>query len=183
MIDLILTGLYAAAVVGAVFVLCLAAWTDFMSMRISNTLTLALGALFIPAYLAAAGLGWGVFQSWQAHGLGLALMLAVTFIMFLLNVWGGGDSKLATAIALWIGVKGFFVFLLVMAVMGFVLSLVVYAQKWIPKEWAMADESWFGQLRQGQRILPYGIALVVGALAAFHYLGYFDLLSLIQSVG
>lgn len=181
--DVVLTGFYAAALAGAVFVLLHAAWTDFKTMTIPNLHTVTLGVLFFPACGAAYFLGWDVFQGWQAHLIGLGVMLGVTFVMFLMGVWGAGDSKLASAIALWIGIEGFFVFLLGMAIMGLVLSLAVYGRRWIPPGWNAGPESWVGHLRKDEKVLPYGIALVVGGLMAFQHLGYFDLLSLIQSVG
>ncbi len=166
--------IYTCSVLAALGCLLWACKTDLFSMTIPNRIPLLLVGLFIPAYLSGAGEG---FLHWKAHLAAVAMMFAVTFIMFALKVWGAGDSKLATAIALWIGLKGLATFLTVMALSG--LGLVAFSfviRKIKFKPGLFPEQSWMARLQAGEKSLPYGIAIVVGGLAAFIDRGYFDLL-------
>lgn len=131
-----------------------------------------LAVLFIPAFLSGAGDG---FLSWKVHLAAAGFMLVATFFMFVLKAWGAGDSKLATAIALWIGLKGLATFLTVMALSGLGLVAISFAIRFRPwKLGIFPEHSWIARLQAGEKNLPYGIAIALGGLAAFAERGYFN---------
>lgn len=163
--------------------------SDFLTMTIPNGFSFGLVALFLPAWgLDAVLVSNGqpaVMSTLQAHLWAFGGILVLSVPMFYLGVWGGGDAKLAAAIGLWVGLKGLFMFLGVMAVFGLVLVLGLYGIKKlegrIPLKWRSAG-SWPAQVCSGSRILPYGIALSIGGLWAMGWLGYFDLFLLFKGV-
>ncbi len=56
---------------------------------------------------------------------------AVCFILFVLNIMGGGDAKLLTALALWFGLTpSLLVFLVNVAFAGGILTLLILAIRW-----------------------------------------------------
>ncbi|MGZ9097377.1 MAG: A24 family peptidase [Micavibrio sp.] len=174
------TGVYGLAFLAALVVLLGACICDFRTMTIPNSLPLAVAVAFVIAYGASLGMdhagGAGVFAPVKVHALAFIALFAVTFLMFVLRIWGAGDSKLATSIGLWVGFKGIIPFLLVMSVVGVVLVLA----SWIIRRTtfsvaAFGPESWPVRSRDGQGVIPYGIAIAAGAVAAFFELGYFNI--------
>jgi len=130
-------------------VLIVAAVIDVRTFTISNrlNLTVALGA---PLYWASIAL-----VPWP----GVAVQLAAGGIVFLLlagafhaGMMGGGDVKLASALALWFSPAGTVRFLVLMSLAGGVLTLVLVA-------WHRAKR------REGRPEIPYGVAIAFGALA------------------
>ena len=130
-------------------VLIVAAVIDVRTFTISNrlNLTVALGA---PLYWASIAL-----VPWP----GIAVQLAAGGIVFLLlagafyaGMMGGGDVKLASALALWFSPAGTVRFLVLMSLAGGVLTLVLVA-------WHRAKR------REGRPEIPYGVAIAFGALA------------------
>jgi prepilin peptidase CpaA len=173
-------GVYSLAFLAALVVLIWACISDFRTMTIPNILPLGLTAAFVVAYGASLGMeytgGDGVFASVGVHALAFLALFAMTFLMFVLRIWGAGDSKLATAIGLWVGIKGIMPFLLVMSLVGVVLVLASWAiRRTTFSVAAFGPESWPVRSRDGQGVVPYGIAIAAGAVAAFFELGYFNI--------
>jgi prepilin peptidase CpaA len=100
--------------------LLLAAFYDLKSFRIPNALV-AVMALLYPA--AAFLLGHG--SAIPAHLLAAAVVLAASLPLFVFRLMGGGDVKLLSAAALWLGGAPLLDFLLVTAVLGGVFALVL----------------------------------------------------------
>jgi prepilin peptidase CpaA len=139
--ELLLIALAAILVVAAVI--------DVRTFTISNRLnaTVALGA---PLYwLSIAMTPWP----------GMAVQLAAGAIVFVLlagafyaGMMGGGDVKLAAALALWFSPAGTLKFLVFMSLAGGALTVVLLA-------WHRA------QRREGRPEIPYGVAIAFGGLA------------------
>lgn len=150
------------------------AWSDFSRLQIPNLYAACVGAAFIPAFLALSIFAPDafVFGSWKSHlGAGL-VVFAITYALFHFNLIGGGDSKLLSVYALWVGFGGLMTLLFTMAVAGGVLGLVTLAlKKWKPVKKTIKG-SWFAKAQSGQEDVPYGIAIFVGALMAFWHSGY-----------
>jgi prepilin peptidase CpaA len=139
--DLLLVALAAILIVAAVI--------DARTFTISNRLnaTVALGA---PLYWLSVSLA-----PWP----GMAVQLAAGGIVFVLlagafyaGMMGGGDVKLAAALALWFPPAGTIKFLVLMSLAGGVLTLGVLA-------WHRAMR------REGRPEVPYGVAIAFGGLA------------------
>jgi prepilin peptidase CpaA len=140
-----------------------AALTDVTSMTIPNWVSGALLLAFFPAAFAT-GLA---LSDVGAHVGVFVAALALAILMFALRWIGGGDAKLMAAVCLWLGLGGVPAFLLWTALAGgvFALSLVL-ARQWLPGAFANGPR-WVGRLLEPKGDIPYGVAICVGALAAF----------------
>ena len=99
-----------------------AAFTDLRSRTIGNKLNIAIAA-GAPLFWFATGLDlWpGV-----ATQIGIAAAtFAVCALFFAIRQMGGGDVKLLTALALWFPPSSFVLLILIMAMLGWVLTLVM----------------------------------------------------------
>lgn len=153
----------------AVFIVTLLSCvSDVRSLRIPNWHSLAVTGCFIPAYAAMPEAFGGIWQHIGAMG----IMFAVSYAMFSFGMMGGGDSKLGTALGLWLGLKGLMPFLFVMAVTGGMIgfvSLLLRKKKLFKKP---LKGSWVEQAQKGRNAIPYGVAISVGAWAAFFHTGF-----------
>ena len=171
MVDVI----YYLCFLTTVIVCGLSAWSDWRGMTIPNKYSAIIIGAFFVAYLSNLALSGGIqYVSYLKINVTAAgIMFAISFLLFVTKVMGAGDSKLATAIALWVGLKGLAPLLVGMALVGALLSLatIVLRKKII---WAKAPEgSWVAQAQAGRNAVPYGIAIVAGAFFAFLKLGMF----------
>jgi prepilin peptidase CpaA len=139
--DLLLLALAATLVVAAVI--------DVRTFTISNRLNAAV-AVGAPLYWLSIAL-----NPWP----GMAIQLAAGGIVFVLlagafyaGMMGGGDVKLASALALWFSPLGTIKFLVLMSIAGGVLTLAVLGWHRMQK-------------REGRPEIPYGVAIAFGALA------------------
>lgn len=102
--------------------LLVAAFTDLKSRTIGNKLNLAIAA-GAPLFWWATGLDLWPGVAWQ---LGIAAAtFAVCTLFFAIRQMGGGDVKLLTALALWFPPTNFVALILIMAMLGWVLTLVM----------------------------------------------------------
>lgn len=125
--------------------LLVAAITDLRRRHIGNWLNASI-ALAAPLYWWASGL-----TLWPevALQLGLALgIFAVLAALFAMKMMGGGDVKLLTALALWIEPTLFLKFLIVMALLGGVLTILCGA-------WHVMRRN------RGRLTIPYGVAIAL----------------------
>jgi prepilin peptidase CpaA len=139
--------------------LVVAAVTDVRTFTISNKLNLAV-ALLAPVYWLAVPLSlWPEVPIQIAGALIVFIFLAAAFYA---GMMGGGDVKLAAAIALWFPPALTIKFLVLMSVAGGVLTLGLLV-------WHRAKH------REGRPEIPYGVAIAFGALAilAQPYLNHF----------
>jgi len=129
--------------------LVVAAVVDVRTFTISNRLN-ATVALLAPLYWLSIAL-----SPWP----GVAVQLAAATTVFVLlaaafyaGMMGGGDVKLAAALALWFPPASIIKFLVFMSLAGGVLTLVIIA-------WHRAKR------REGRPEIPYGVAIAFGGLA------------------
>lgn len=180
---IVFVALYDLAVIAALGLLAYSCVTDFFTMTIPNWVSVGILTAFAVAFTVAGLVGIPAFYGWKAHGAALVLMFVVTFIMFICRVWGAGDSKLASAVALWIGLKGFLTFLVVMSFTGVGLVALYYIFRKSKLNFtALGEQSWPMRIRAGEKTIPYGIAIAFGALWVFLTLGYLDLYNLLQGL-
>lgn len=145
----------------------MACLSDARSLRIPNLYSVAVLAAFGVAYLSAPE----NFQPLWNHFLALAIIFAVTYLMFMAGMMGGGDSKFASALAIWIAAKGVMVFVFWMAVMGGVIGLLTL---WMRKKKPFCNPpagSWMEAAQKGENKIPYGIAISFGTWAALLHSG------------
>jgi prepilin peptidase CpaA len=139
--DLLLLALAAILVVAAV--------VDVRTFTISNRLNVTV-ALLAPVYWASVAL-----SPWP----GIAVQIAAAATVFVLfaaafyaGMMGGGDVKLAAALALWFSPFTTLRFLVLTSLAGGVLTLAVVG-------WHRARK------REGRPEVPYGVAIAAGGIA------------------
>ena len=141
-----------------------AALKDATSFTIPNWISGLLAAAYFPVALAlhlplaVMGVSAGVAVAALVAGMG----------MFAMGWCGGGDAKLFTACALWLGLPGLLPFLAFTGLTGGVLAAgLIAARNGIIGAYASSGPPWLGRLLTVDEDLPYGLAIAVGALAAF----------------
>jgi len=165
----------ASAVTLAIFpVLVIAgALKDVTSFTIPNWLNIALALAFAPAALVAH---FTLGQVGLHLGVGLAFLFA-GMVMFALGWIGGGDAKLFAAAALWLGWPAAVAFLLYTTLAGGGLAVVLLgARKSQLGVLALQGPGWLNRLLEKDGPAPYGVAIAVGALAAFPHSPFLDAL-------
>jgi len=139
--DLLLIGLAA--------ILVFAAAVDVRTFTISNRLNVAV-ALLAPVYWVSVALSpWPGMAIQIAAGASVFALFAAAFYA---GMMGGGDVKLAAALALWFTPAATLRFLVITSLAGGVLTSAVVAWHWARK-------------RQGRPEIPYGVAIAFGGLA------------------
>ena len=134
---------------GLAAILVFAAAVDVRTFTISNKLNLAV-ALLAPLYWLSVAL-----PLWPDVGMHLAVSAGVFVLLagaFYAGMMGGGDVKLAAALALWFSPQSTIKFLVLTSLAGGVLTLGVLA-------WHRAKR------REGRPEIPYGVAIAFGGLA------------------
>ena len=130
-------------------ILVVAAVIDVRTFTISNRLNLTV-ALLAPVYWVSVALSpWPGMAVQVAAAATVFLLLACAFFA---GMMGGGDVKLAAALALWFSPFATIRFLVLMSIAGGVLTLVLLA-------WHHAKR------REGNPEIPYGVAIAFGGLA------------------
>jgi prepilin peptidase CpaA len=142
----------------------LAALKDLSSYTIPNWISGSLALAFAPAALLA-GLPLAQIGIDLAVGVGV---LALAVGLFAFGWIGGGDAKLLAAASLWVGLKGLAPFAFYTALAGGALALALMALRsaWV-RPIAEAGPAWTRRLATPGESAPYGVAIAVGALAAF----------------
>src|SRR3977135_1653977 len=140
-----------------------AAASDFLTMTISNRVSLALAAGFLALALLS---GMGLYDTLAHIGAGAAV-LVVAFACFAMGWVGGGDAKVAAAAALWFGFGHLMNYLLYASLFGGGLTrLRLQFRQW-PLPYALAGQTWLLRLHAKESGIPYGIALAIGALMIY----------------
>jgi prepilin peptidase CpaA len=151
-----------------------AAWSDFLQLIIPNIYVLLIGAVFVPAFALTQFFApdAGFFGSWKNHLFSAGLMFIITYVLFHFKVMGGGDAKLLTAVALWTGVKGLMPMLFMMAIVGGVLGAITLLLNGEKISFKTTKSLWIEKAQQGEKSVPYGIAIFVGTIFGFWHAGY-----------
>jgi prepilin peptidase CpaA len=129
--------------------LVVAAVIDVRTFTISNRLNLAV-ALSAPLYWLSISM-----SPWPDMAIQLAaagIVFAILAAAFYAGMMGGGDVKLAAALALWFSPVGTVKFLVLMSIAGGVLTLVILLWHRLRR-------------REGRPEIPYGVAIAFGGLA------------------
>jgi prepilin peptidase CpaA len=130
-------------------ILVFAAVVDVRTFTISNRLNLTV-ALLAPVYWESVALPlWPGFAVQVTAAAVVFLLLAGAFYA---GMMGGGDVKLAAALALWFPPVGTIKFLVLMSLAGGVLTLLILGWHRLQK-------------REGRPEIPYGVAIAFGGLA------------------
>jgi prepilin peptidase CpaA len=155
----------AAILIVFPFAMAFAGISDLLSMTIQNRVSLILLVSF--AVLAPlTGMPWDVYGLHFAAG---AAVLAVTFLLFATGTMGGGDAKLMTATAVWMGWNMELAsYLLVLSLLGGALTLAIlkYRSSHMAIVYAGRFE-FMHRLAQKNEGVPYGVALGAAGFMVF----------------
>lgn len=143
-------GLLAVLAIALLF----AAGTDLRRREIDNWLNAAI-ALAAPVFWWAGGLALWPDVAWQV-GIALAAF-TVAAGLFAIGQMGGGDVKLIAALALWFPPDAFLQMLIIMAVLGYILTMGIGAFR------VGRDDGGFGSR---DTVLLSAFAVVAGLLIA-----------------
>lgn len=137
---------------------------DATSFTIQNWISLAIVGAFFPAALL---LGLSPAQIGISMAVGAGALVA-GMGMFAAGWIGGGDAKLFAAAGLWLGWPAFATYLLVTGMAGGALAMGLLALRsmWV-RPYVLNGPAWVGRLATPGENVPYGVAIAVGALAAF----------------
>lgn len=152
MLDMLALGVFAA-------LLLVAACSDVATMKIPNWVCIALAAVF-PVVALMAGVPLATIGFHLLWGF---VMLAIGFLLFQINVFGGGDAKLIAAAAVWTGFAAFGPFLLWTALAGGVLALTLLVARHFVKP-AEQRPAFVNRLLKIRGGVPYGVAIMTGGL-------------------
>ena len=129
-------------------ILVIAAVIDVRTFTISNRLNLCVALLALVYWLSVS------LPLWPDAAVQLAAA-AVVFVVFAgafyLGMMGGGDVKLAAALALWFSPPEILKFLVVMSIAGGVLTIVILIAHRL-------------RSKEGRPQIPYGVAIAFGGL-------------------
>jgi prepilin peptidase CpaA len=154
------------ALIFVVFPFCMvfAAVSDMLSMTIANRVSVLLIAVFA-VVAPLTGMDWASFGWHFAAG---ALVLAVTFALFAIGGMGGGDAKLLTATAVWMGFNIHLAeYLVCSAFIGGVLTVAILAYRGSALAVFTGRNMFLRNFADGDRGIPYGVALGLGGLLTF----------------
>lgn len=163
----------------------LAGLSDLRGLTIPNLYSgLILGAFPLCYVLMwVFGVQGEIFPSLWSHLGAAGIIFVISAAMFHFGIMGAADSKLASAYALWLGLGPLPLYLFVMTLVGALLGVVaLYIKKSKPFK-SPKEGSWPAQLQAGKNKVPYGIAIVIGAVYGFYVAGYLSLINLAAAFG
>jgi prepilin peptidase CpaA len=140
-----------------------AASSDFVTMTISNKVSLAL----VAGFLVLAPLTGISLAEFGLHAGAGALVLTVAFTFFAFGWIGGGDAKLAAATALWLGFDHLLTYLIYASLLGGALTLLLIKARLTPLPALLQGRGWAERLHARDGGIPYGIALAIAALLVY----------------
>ena len=144
------------------FLMLYAAFSDMLTMTISNKVSLLLI------------IGFGIFAFYVGmpfdeilwHIAVFSIVLCIGIAMFSFGLLGGGDAKLAASTALWLGSYTYdYIFISTILGAGLGIFLLLIRSKYIPQK--IASIGWVNRLYQDKTGMPYGLALGAGAIIVY----------------
>ncbi len=151
-----------------IFPLCMlaAAVTDAWKFIIPNIVSLVLIPAFIAAF-AVSGLGFDVLLNHVVTGIG---MLVLGMLLWHLGYAGGGDAKLLSAAALWLGWPVYGHALIFVSLFGGLMAIGFLVTRlllrWFPR--VSINIPFLAKIAATKDPkLPYGVAIAAGSLFVF----------------
>ena len=143
--------------------MAVAASSDLLTMTISNRVSLILVGGFFVLALAIGMSGADILWHMGAG----ALILVVAFGCFAMGWIGGGDAKLAAAIALWFGFDHLLAYLLYASLLGGALTFLLIQFRMLPLPQFLVAQEWAERLHREGAGVTYGIPLATAALLIY----------------
>ena len=157
------TILIAASVFFFPAAMALAASMDVVTMTIPNRVCAALAIGYV-ILAFAVGLPAQAILINVSCG---AAVLAAMFAMFAKGWVGGGDAKLAAAIALWLGWGALLDYSLSAAIYGGALTIfILLGRRFVLPVW-LSRHAWIARLHDSKTGVPYGVALAAAGMMIY----------------
>ena len=135
-------------------------WFDITRYIIPNWLV----GLMLVAYPIAVVMSHNNIN-WVMALAGMVLMLFAGYGIFIMKWMGAGDIKLLTACALWVGWNNLMEFIIYVAFIGGVFSIIVLAaRKALPFLPRKPDAAPLPRILHDKAPIPYGVAIAFGLL-------------------
>jgi prepilin peptidase CpaA len=141
----------------------IAMYCDLTRFEIPNLLCIVVALAYLPfAILNETG--------WQDIGLhylvGLAA-LGVGFLLFILGVFGGGDSKFIAAVILWFDIGDILPFIFYTTIFGGLLAILFIGFRSLPLPKSWRAHAVIAKLHSKKSGLPYALAIGGGGLVIY----------------
>jgi prepilin peptidase CpaA len=140
-----------------------AAFSDLFTMTIPNRVSLILIVVYF-ALAAYLPLPWHTVAMHVSCGIAV---LVLTFVLFQFGWVGGGDAKLASATALWLGWENLLEYGIVASIVGGVLTVVILLIRFCDLPSRLLSIGFIAMLAEKTNGVPYGIALAVAGLMIY----------------
>lgn len=145
-------------------------WLDITRYTIPNWLVGALLLLYpVAVYIAPQQIDWPMALA------SMALTFAVGYVVFSFRLMGGGDIKLITVLALWVGWNELAYFSMLFALIGGVFSLAVFVARKIQLYLPWKETFKRPRILEKDAPIPYGVA-IAGAFLWMMWQGKISLL-------
>ncbi|MCG6114372.1 MAG: prepilin peptidase [Mesorhizobium sp.] len=154
------------ALIFVVFPFCMvfAAVSDMISMTIANRISVILVAVFAVA-APISGMDWATYGWHFAAG---ALVLSITFALFAAGVMGGGDAKLLSSTAVWMGMSmELMQYVFYGAMIGGVLTILIIIYRRSPLSTITGNNMFLRHFADEKVGVPYGVALGAAGLLVY----------------
>ncbi|TCU26805.1 prepilin peptidase CpaA [Rhizobium azibense] len=143
--------------------LAMAAFSDLFTMTIPNRVSLILIAAF-PIITLLSGMPLAAIGM---HLLAGFIVFLACFVLFALNVMGGGDAKLLSAAAMWFGFnQSLLLFVTTVGLLGGLLAFLILLLRTQTNTILAIGLPVPNSLLLAKKI-PYGIAIAIGGFMAF----------------
>lgn len=136
---------------------------DLRTMRIPNRLIL----LLLVGYIVAVPLGGLSLSEVLSSLIAAGSVFALFFLTFTCGWMGGGDVKLLTVAALWLGAGNVVPFIFYTSIFGAVLTilLLIFRAVRLPASWRGWE--WISRLHHRDTGIPYGVAIAAAAVLVY----------------
>ena len=160
-------------IIAAILLLVVAAYNDIRSLRIPNSICLAVSVLGLLRLFLLWWLGDLAAAAVLETMATAAIILLIGLVAFMLRFIGGGDVKLIVATVLLIDGHNWFPFIMIMSISGGVLAMLMLALKHSPIPTYLGPR--FAAFALTTKVMvPYGVAIsVAGSITLFTQL-YLD---------
>jgi prepilin peptidase CpaA len=144
-----------ALVIALALVLVIAAISDIKDRRIPNWTVIAVIVLFA-GWILVAPASASLLSSLEAA----AIAFVVTYALYAFRIFGAGDAKLFSALALFAGMKTILSFAVITTLVGGAIALVIMVLR-PTRALVMFQLRGKGDYGRG---IPYGVAIAAGSL-------------------
>lgn len=154
------------ALILVIFPFCMvfAAISDTVSMTIANRVSVALVATFA-VVAPLTGMDWATYGM---HFAACLLVLGISFGFFAMGAMGGGDAKLLSGTALWMGFGiELLQYLVYGAAIGGLLTLAILLYRASPLSVYTGGNLFLRNFADRSAGVPYGVALGISGLIVF----------------